>query len=31
MMMITDVICEAATEHEIHFLLNSYIEAVRYA
>jgi hypothetical protein len=29
-MMIADVIREADTEHEIYFLLTSYVEAVRY-
>ena len=29
-MMITDVIREAGTEHEIYFLLTSYVESVRY-
>jgi hypothetical protein len=29
-MMITDVIREAETEHEIYFLLTAYVEAVRY-
>ena len=29
-MMINDVIRDAATEHEIYFLLAAYIEAVRY-
>jgi len=30
-MMIADVISEAATEHEVYFLLTSYVEAVRHA
>ena len=29
-MLITDVIREAVNEHEIYFLLNAYVEAVRY-
>ena len=29
-MLIVDVIREAANEHEIYFLLTSYVEAVRY-
>ncbi len=29
-MMINDVIRDAATEHEIYFLLTAYVEAVRY-
>ena len=29
-MMITDVIREAASEHEIYFLLTSYVDAIRY-
>ena len=30
-MMMTDVIREAVSEHEIYFLLTAYVEAVRYA
>jgi hypothetical protein len=29
-MLITDAIRDAATEHEIYFLLTAYVEAVRY-
>ena len=29
-MMITDVIAEARTEHEIYFLLTAYLESVRF-
>lgn len=29
-MLITDVIREAADEHQVHFLVNAYLEAVRY-
>jgi hypothetical protein len=29
-MLITDVIREAVDEHEVYFLLNAYLEAVRY-
>jgi hypothetical protein len=29
-MLITDVIREAGDEHQVHFLVNAYLEAVRY-